>query len=62
MVLRYNDGEDRQLCVNWHRPLLSFVVVHAGPVTLRFLGRDLTVQKACGGILDSSFSELCEQV
>lgn len=35
-------------------------IVH--PQTLNIKGRNITLKKTCGSILDSSFSELCDQV
>lgn len=32
------------------------------PVTLKFLGRELKLKKACGSVLDTDFYELCERV
>lgn len=32
------------------------------PRTITHLGRDLTFQRACGQVLDSSFDELCDRV
>lgn len=32
------------------------------PKTLSFMGRNVTFQKCCGQVLDSSFSELCDRV
>lgn len=34
----------------------------ASPVTLKFLGRELHLQKVCNTVLDTTFSELCERV
>lgn len=32
------------------------------PRTITHLGRDLTFEKTCGQVLDSTFSELCDRV
>lgn len=32
------------------------------PRTLSFMGRNVTFQKCCGQVLDSSFAELCDRV
>lgn len=32
------------------------------PKTLRIKGRNVTFHKTCGGVLDSQFDELCDQV
>ena len=42
--------------------LWFYLVDQVGPVTLKFLGRQLHLKKACDSILDTTFNELCEQV